>query len=260
MDWFRYYTKTLESRKVQSLPPVLFKAWINLLCVARIFDGKILPEEAAYRLRCSPERLQELVEALHDRNLIDGPPWTPHDWDEHQCNSDSAAERMRAYRKRKRERNALRNSDGIEQIRADTEQNRTDTEEESYALTADQPSVVRPALPSKKANPDENGVGEFETWYAGYWNKSGKQDARKAFKFAREYHALAFLIEQTAAYRVRFEHSSSWEWRANMLPATFLRGKRWEDQNGPEVVPMGHLTPTQQAIAEAKQRRLNETH
>src|SRR6185369_13505210 len=94
LDWLRYYTDTLESSKVQSLPPVLFKAWVNLLCVARIFNGAIPDNgEAAFRLRCSEKQCADWIAELQRRNLFernDAGSIVPHDWDEHQYSSDSS--------------------------------------------------------------------------------------------------------------------------------------------------------------------------
>jgi hypothetical protein len=187
MEWFRFYTKALESRKVQTLPPALFKAWVNLLCVARIYDGEIPPEEAAYRLRTSLERVKEWLFTLRAHKLIEGPPWRPHDWDDHQCNSDSAVERMRAYRKREREknvlRNALRNSDGVDQIRTDTDTEQTVTRNEignagerMYALHPKKRNMVL-VLPSlEKAVLSGAQVSDIEDCHA-EWCKT--EDWRK---------------------------------------------------------------------------------
>jgi len=52
MNWFRYHTDALDNPKVQELPPELFKFWVNLLCLARLYDG-VLPDDRtiAFRLR-----------------------------------------------------------------------------------------------------------------------------------------------------------------------------------------------------------------
>lgn len=119
MDWFRYYTATLEKRKIQDLPPPLFKAWVNLLCVARRFDG-VIPalEDVAFGLRCSQEQAAEWLGELEQRKLLDrnGQVITPHDWNEHQYRSDNTTERVRKHRAKQ-----ARNVSVTAQSRADTE-------------------------------------------------------------------------------------------------------------------------------------------
>ena len=136
MEWLRYYTDTLESRKIQSLPAPLFKAWVNLLCVARIFDGVIPADEASFRLRVTEKQITDWLAELQSRKLVDvteDGTFYPHDWDEHQKVSDDAAGRKRIQRERQRRdksRDMSRDSNGtcpaLDQIRADTEQSRAD--------------------------------------------------------------------------------------------------------------------------------------
>ena len=125
MDWLRYYTNTLESRKIQSLPPILFKAWVNLLCVSRIFDGIIPVEESAFRLRVTEEQARSWLSELRSRELIDvtdSGEYFPHDWDEHQKVSDDAAGRKRKQREkqlRDTSRDTVGTSPVLDQIRSD---------------------------------------------------------------------------------------------------------------------------------------------
>jgi hypothetical protein len=108
-----------------------------------------------------------------------------------------------------------------------------------------------------------NGRGsDFDKWYAVYWNHAGKQDAKKAFAAAVKECGVELLIAATTESKARFERTDAWQWRVNMLPATFLRGRRWEDQAAPAVATDNgrprRLTPTEEAIAEAKERRRHE--
>lgn len=106
-------------------------------------------------------------------------------------------------------------------------------------------SVVRPDVPTK-AWWDE----QHDRWYQGYWNKQGKQDSRRAFEKAvihlrdgyesRE-DVVWWLAKQRDDYRKRFEDSDQWEFKIKLHPATWLNGKRWEDQappaNGSHAAP-----------------------
>jgi hypothetical protein len=113
--WLRLYTEIINNPKVQGLPPDLFKTWINILCVAKIAGG-ILPTtpDLAFRLRCSEKTIKRAIDDLTSRRLIDEiepGKFQPHDWAEHQYESDSSTERVRKYRA-KQKGNVPGNSEG----------------------------------------------------------------------------------------------------------------------------------------------------
>lgn len=83
LPWLRLYTEVLNDPKVQNLSDRLFRAWINLLCVASKYRG-VLPEieELAFLLRIKPAKATVLLEELRAVGLfdeIDG-HIAPHNW------------------------------------------------------------------------------------------------------------------------------------------------------------------------------------
>lgn len=105
--WLRLYTSVLKpADKTQDISDRLFRRWVYALCTYKDNGGVMPGTKALARcFGCNEQQAQaslnELVEAgLFDRNS-DGTV-TPHDWDEMQFESDSAASRMRNYRARKR--------------------------------------------------------------------------------------------------------------------------------------------------------------
>lgn len=102
--WFRFYDDALDDPKVQSLPGELFKAWVNLLCVASKNDGKLPLDDVAFMLRTDERKAQAAVTELTKRGLIDvtedGPE--PHNWTGRQHKSDVSNERVKRYRERNR--------------------------------------------------------------------------------------------------------------------------------------------------------------
>lgn len=127
LDWFRFYNDTLENEKVQDLAPELYKAWVNLLCIARRFDGFLpaLPK-IAFQLHTTPETARAWVNALIDRRLFDqtADGVRPHDWDEYQYDSDSSTSRVHKHRiKQKEERNVSETF--LKRARADTDTENT---------------------------------------------------------------------------------------------------------------------------------------
>lgn len=107
--WFRMYADVLDDPKVQKLPPPLFKAWVNLLCLASRHGG-VLPEigDIAFALRADENVTRDIIRDLVGRGLIDeGDALSPHNWDGRQFKSDqddTASERKRAQRERDKER------------------------------------------------------------------------------------------------------------------------------------------------------------
>ena len=109
MRWFRFYSEALNDPKVQSLPPDLFKHWVNLLCIASQNDG-YLPDicNVTFLLRVTDGDAINIIEALQGHGLIDvssnqhASNYKMHGWEKRQYKSDSSAKRVRQYRKRNR--------------------------------------------------------------------------------------------------------------------------------------------------------------
>jgi hypothetical protein len=89
MKWFRLYDDLLDDPKVQRLPPSLFKAWINILCLANKGELRgILPtmDDIAFRLRISDQEADPVLQSLQEFGLLDKTDagYIPHDWIEQQ--------------------------------------------------------------------------------------------------------------------------------------------------------------------------------
>ena len=104
--WFRFYTEALNDPKVQRLPAPLFKSWVNMLCIAKQYDGTLPTiEDIAYALRLSEVATSDIIGKLILHNLIDINPMgkmTPHEWNTRQYKSDVSADRTIKYRMKKR--------------------------------------------------------------------------------------------------------------------------------------------------------------
>jgi len=137
MQWFRFHHEALDDPKVQKLEPVLFKHWVNLLCIACRNDGKF-PSHAdmAFALRIDEIGLESVLDRLLIAGLIgvhkggaNGSYIAPNGWDKRQYKSDTSNERVKRYRQRYR-------NDTV--TPPDTE---TDTEVNTNVLTAKRRSV-----------------------------------------------------------------------------------------------------------------------
>lgn len=110
MKWFRFYSDALDDPKVQRLPPPLFKAWVNILCLASKNDGALPPEdEIAFALRENDETFHETFQALLHARFLDVTVtgYTPHNWREWQQKSDDVNARVRLHRQRKQQDETL---------------------------------------------------------------------------------------------------------------------------------------------------------
>ena len=90
-QWFRLYAEAVDDPKVQMLPAEMFKAWINILCVACRGGGKIgIVSELAFTLRCAVEQAESTLLALEKHGLLHrvsnqhGTTWAPHNWEKRQ--------------------------------------------------------------------------------------------------------------------------------------------------------------------------------
>jgi hypothetical protein len=123
LPWLRLYIEVLNDPKVQNLSDRLFRAWINLLCVASKYRG-VLPEieELAFLLRIKPAKAIVLLKELRAVGLfdeIDG-HIAPHNWKGRQYESDHSTPRVQRFRNGRR--NAKRNvSDAVSETAPETD-------------------------------------------------------------------------------------------------------------------------------------------
>lgn len=103
--WFRFYSEALNDPKVQRLGPDLFKAWVNLMCLAAQNNGEVKScGEAAFALRLNEQRAAAIVTELAVAGLLDKVEdgyYAPHNWKGRQYLSDSSAERVKRHRERR---------------------------------------------------------------------------------------------------------------------------------------------------------------
>lgn len=121
---------------------------------------------------------------------------------------------------------AAHNRNKTVQDKTEHDKNQKHVADATFALSPPEnpPSSVRSVVP---AGPT------FDDWWKVWWNKTAKADAQKAWKAISTQFGAQFLIDACVADRQRFEGTPSWDWRANLHPATWLRGARWEDQLPP---------------------------
>jgi hypothetical protein len=127
--WWRAYDEAIDDPKLQLLPPPLFKAWFNLLCLASANDG-VLPkiETISFKLRMPEAKIGALLEELIARGLLDefDGVLRPHNWNGRQFRSDVSTERVKQFRER--QRNVSCNDLETPPEKTDTERTESETE------------------------------------------------------------------------------------------------------------------------------------
>lgn len=120
----------------------------------------------------------------------------------------------------------------------------TDTEAHTKCATdAAQVDTLFPVAPEEKRGKvwfDS----EHQRWYTdAYWRHIGPRESRRAYEKriralvtsgSSFFDAAEFLFSQAIADKLRFAGTKDWDWRQNLLPATWLNGERWNDQPSPE--------------------------
>ena len=160
--WLRLYTGILDDPKVQRLPAEQFKAWVNLLCLAKENDG-LLPSlgDTAFRLRISEAEAQSLVEELVKRGLLDHTDegTTPHNWEGRQFISDEDPTAALRQRRARAKRTVTRDVTGPSLLPETEYRAETETESEQSREAA----RVKTRSPRRPTACDETFLAELQT-------------------------------------------------------------------------------------------------
>lgn len=112
LPWFRMYHEALDDEKLRLLACEDRWHFVALLCCKAkgILDegGSLLRRKVAVKLGLSTNELDEVARRLAEVGLINSSTLQPLAWDERQMQSDSSADRTKAYRERMK-----RHSDGV---------------------------------------------------------------------------------------------------------------------------------------------------
>lgn len=229
MQWFRYYHDALDNLKVQQLPPVTFKHWVNLLCLANQGTPRgRLPEISviAFRLRLSDAKAKALIDELAGLRLLDFDAdgnVTPHDWQTRQAKSDDVTSRVVKHREgvsRNVAGNVSRN--GVVTPRAHEELD-TDTDTEKIPPNG---GLTPPQKPLPEHGPAQQIVAEY-CRIAGIGEPSNYGRAagiaqklvNLGISIADIEPLYAFAADKSGKSDLNFMLSAVDRWRAKAVPA-----------------------------------------
>ncbi len=226
--WLRLYTAILDNPKLQLLSDRHFRLVINLWCIAKENDGVLPPpDRCAFRLRMKTERFK--TEFASVSTLFDGTPdgcYIPHDWNEHQYQSDVSTDRVKRWREQ--QCNVSCNDDGNTMKRDETPRARPRASEsvsESVSCSeSDGEKESERKGPEMRREFDEQWQ-EFERLGAAVF-PAGPKDWDKAWGIQWRY--LDGLQRQAAldGLRARVGHTDDAAYKSQ--PVNWLEGRKWQ--------------------------------
>lgn len=186
------YDDLLDDPKVQRLDPVLFKTWVNLLCLASRGGGH-LPDacDIAFALRLDEATLLSRLSDLTAKGLLDESDNTlrPHNWDKRQFVSDNSTERSRRSRSKDGATPLQQDCNVAPTVAATPPETETETEERPLSETSSDESKPegkrkRVAYPEQfeefwKSYPTDPNMAKVEAFKA--WQKLDADDRGRAF-------------------------------------------------------------------------------
>lgn len=236
ISWFRFYSEVVDDPKVQRLPLLLFRAWVNLLCVANK-NGGVLPEmvDVAYSLHVTESRALAITNELWEAGLFDKKDgiFSPHNWERRQFRSDVSTERVKRFRERQGNVSETVTETVSVFPPSEKEESFPHTpfkEEKSPPLSDSEPEPELLALSA----PDSG----FEDFWKLYPRKQAKLAARKAWKKIAPRNGM----RETIASAIEAQKLSEQWLKSNgefiPHPATWLNKGMWDD----EVITAKHST------------------
>lgn len=218
-SWFRLYDDVVDDPKVQRLAPDVFRAWVNLLCVASK-NGGILPpiSDISYRLRIDETEVKRFIETLCETQLFDtkNGEISPHNWESRQFTSDNSTSRVRKFREKHQEHKGGKRKLNVS---CNVSRNVSETANETF-ITEQNRVYISPKPPLNELD------GEFESWYSAYPRREGRGQAFRAYRAARKKVSAEILLNAVKRDALRFEGK---ERQFIPHPATWLNGERWAD-------------------------------
>ena len=241
--WFRMDDDVVNDPKVQGLPAEIFKAWVNVLCIASKNQGHLpILRDVAFLLRITEAKALELLTKLERAGLLDkdGDGFVPHNWNKRQFKSDcdsTNADRQKRYRSRHRN--------------ADSNVTHNVTDSEDGNVTTKRPHTETDTQTEKKearaARTDDWPEDYREQFWAKYPNKVGKPAALAKLDAARK-RGVPWLKIATGLdrYIATKPHDRAW-----LNPATFLNQDRYDDQPASLQAPQTFVENVEMEIESA---------
>jgi len=245
--WIRLYTKSYRAPKLARLQDHLFRFLVNCWCICGETDTEVLPsaEDIAFHLHIELDLVKSYLKHLETNGYLDRNEegyLTPHDWEEHQYESDSSTDRVRKYRERKKEKQC----NGGE-----TFLKRSDSVSVSESVSVSGSSFRKESV---RENPFD-AASTFEEAWVYCWRKVDKATALKAYRKKATTESEARRIIGAIKAHAPFYCLRAPEHRPHL--ATWLNHERYNeafDESPPQFHYNGAL-PTEAGMADRRTKK-----
>jgi len=225
MKWFRFYDEVLDDPKCQRLTPVMFRHWVNILCIANRSNQRgTLPavEHIAFSLRLTQAKTMAVLNDLVTVGLLDrngNETFSPHGWSSRQRVSDDVAQRVSKHRERNESEPLPKQKSNVTDALPHARATEAETETEAESEGDKSP---KPPPPAKAPNY----TIEFESFWQAY--PSGHGIKKTAFE------AWEKLNPDAAMVRAILDGIHGWQqgdkWRGGFVldAHRWLKSRAWE--------------------------------
>jgi hypothetical protein len=235
--WWRAYNEAVNDPKLQLISDSMFRAWFNVMCIASANDGNLPAlKDLAFTLRIAPTKAAQVLAQLHAAGLLDKTEtgFTPHNWGGRQYKTDkpdeTAAERMRNYRDRKR--NAMSNDPSPLRV---TERNVTEEVTDSNTVTVTVPRLQTTDTDTDTEAEKKNTPLRSDDWpkdygdlfWRAYPRKTEKLSAMKKLTALRKSGIVTFADLMAGVKRYA---AAGTEPQYTKHPTTWLNAGCWADE------------------------------
>lgn len=232
MEWFRFYHEVVDDPKVQRLSPILFKHWVNILCLSsRNSDRGCVPSapDLSFGLRLSESKVRSICAELIAVGLIDRDTENPvrlrvHAWTSRQKRSDDVTARVNKHR--------YGNDDVTPNETLHETLHATDDETFPRVRVKNRTEENRTEESTPPPPRGETYSQEFQEFWKAYPKKKSKDEAWRAWKSRRDRPPLMEIVASIERQKLTDDWIKD-NGRFIPHPATWLRGGDWKDDDQP---------------------------
>ena len=263
MKWFRLYSEARNDAKLRSLTDAQHRVWFSLLCYAsemesrgciNTIDRELLAVECA---GADTDLLNETIEKLTRLRIVTAEAenvcfvnFMKRQYDKPSATPERVAERVSKHRTTKPEAS---NAVVTPSNAVVTPEKRTysDTDLYSDSEECQKTDTPPPAAVRVKASPND-----FNLFWDAYPKKESKKDAWEAWKRLNPSQEILAAI---LAGIGRAKTGDQWQRSIIPHPATWLNGKRWEDEIDTTALASARTFPYRNGIDTSPEARRAQT-
>ena len=277
MKWFRLYTEIKDDPKMLELDDHQFRVWINLLSMAGESEERGVipaarPRGLAAALHTAPEDMETafllftelgMVERREDGSLLIV-NFMERQYDNPSDHPEKVAERKTRMKERQQNapapsKNAAanhRNETGTTKEREQNAEERLYSEDTQTIHRGEDTECQKTDTPPPAAVRVRASPNDFNLFWDAYPKKESKKDAWEAWKRLNPSQEILAAI---LAGIGRAKTGDQWQRSIIPHPATWLNGKRWEDEINTAALVSARASPTRNGVDTSPEARRAQT-